>query len=181
MEDGNEAVGEGADRHTPGGVWSPSKWFRHGRLGFGSFGETPDRAGPDRIGTLPKGWLYTFGQPRVGNGAWMLWFDGRLKGRSFRVVHSADIVARVPWLLRMFRHAGTEVFYDAAGTMHVEMPWYRKMTSDALGLWQEWQRGRVALLADHHVDSYVKLVGGEQWTVERSHGSAGASPSRVSP
>jgi hypothetical protein len=104
----------------------------------------------------------------------MQWFDGRLKGRSFRVVHSADIVARVPWLLRMFRHAGTEIFYDAAGRMHVEMPWYRKMASDALGLWREWQRGRVALLADHHVESYVKLVGGEQWKVESSHGSTSA-------
>jgi triacylglycerol lipase len=103
-------------------------------------------------------WLYTFGQPRVGNGAWARWYDGRLRGRSFRVVHAQDVVARMPWLLGRFRHAGTEIFYDALGRMHQDWPWWAKAPGDAAGLWREWKRGKIALLGDHHVSTYVEML-----------------------
>ncbi|MGA3182331.1 MAG: hypothetical protein ABSF38_18545, partial [Verrucomicrobiota bacterium] len=31
------------------------------------------------------------------------------------MVHAEDVVARVPWLLKFYRHCGTEVFYPAEG------------------------------------------------------------------
>ena len=104
-------------------------------------------------------WLYTFGQPRVGNAAWARWYDSRLRGRSFRVVHAEDVVARMPWLLGLYRHAGTEIFYDALGRAHQDWPWWAKGPSDAAGLWREWQHGKVALLGDHHVRTYVGMLG----------------------
>ena len=55
-------------------------------------------------------WVYSFGQPRVGNRAWACWYDRQLRQRSFRVVHAEDVVARVPWLLGMYRHAGRKFF-----------------------------------------------------------------------
>jgi len=125
-------------------------------------------------------WLYTFGQPRVGNGAWARWYDdcGRavpalnlsggtplpqsgstLHDRSFRVVHAADIVPRVPWLLNCYRHAGTEIFYDALGAEHVDWPWWRKAPGDVFGSWSEWTRsGRVAALGDHGVGTYLEML-----------------------
>ena len=102
--------------------------------------------------------VYTFGQPRVGNGAWARWYDGMLRGRSFRVVHAQDVVARMPWLLGRFRHAGTEIFYDALGRMRQDWPWWAKAPGDAAGLWREWKRGKIALLGDHHVSTYVELL-----------------------
>ena len=106
-------------------------------------------------------WVYTFGQPRVGNGAWGKWYDAKLKARSFRVVHAADVVARVPWLLGAYRHAGTEIFHDALGVMHQDWPWWAKAPSDAAGLWLEWKRGKIALLGDHHVGTYVERLNAE--------------------
>jgi len=103
-------------------------------------------------------WLYTFGQPRVGNTAWARWFDSMLRPRSFRVVHAEDVVARMPWLLGLYRHAGTEIFYDALGRAHRDWPWWAKAPSDAAGLWREWRRGKVALLGDHHVRTYVGML-----------------------
>jgi len=103
-------------------------------------------------------WLYTFGQPRVGNAAWARWYDGRLRARSFRVVHAEDVVARMPWLLGLYRHAGTEIFYDALGRAHQDWPWWAKAPSDAAGLWREWRQGKVALLGDHHVRTYVGML-----------------------
>jgi hypothetical protein len=103
-------------------------------------------------------WLYTFGQPRVGNAAWTAWYDRCLKDRSWRVVHAEDIVPRVPWLLHSYRHAGHEAFYDALGVLHLDLPWWGKAASDVLGTWAEWRAaGRVAQLADHHVLTYQRL------------------------
>jgi hypothetical protein len=108
----------------------------------------------------PAGWVYTFGQPWVGNRAWRAWYDALLRGRTFRVVHAEDIVPRVPWLLGMYRHAGIECFYDALGTMHQDWPWWRKVPSDVFGTWAEWRaRGRVALIADHSWTTYEPLLG----------------------
>ncbi len=106
-------------------------------------------------------WLYTFGQPRVGNAAWARWYDARLGSRSFRVVHAEDIVPRVPWLLGAYRHAGTEIFFDALGKAHQDWPWWKKAPSDAAGLWRQWRRGKLALLGDHHVRTYVGMLNGK--------------------
>jgi predicted lipase len=105
---------------------------------------------------------YSFGQPRVGNAAWAAWYNKRLRARSFRVIHSDDLIPRIPWLLQAYRHAGLEVFYPTFAPTHgafvFDCPWWRKFPCDMAGFWQEMRRGRVALLADHHVDSYVKLL-----------------------
>ena len=111
----------------------------------------------------PTTWLYTFGQPRVGNAAWARWYDGLLHGRSFRVVHAEDVVARVPWLLGCYRHGGTEVFYDMAGVCHLDRKWWEKALSDAAGLYREWKHGTIALLGDHRVGTYVQILNADKF------------------
>ena len=132
-------------------------------------GESPDATG--KLPVPPKAWMYSFGQPRVGNAGWARWYDERLGTRSFRVVHAQDVVARVPWLLGLYRHAGTEIFHDALGMMHQNWPWWAKAPSDAAGLWLEWRRGKIALLGDHHVSTYVEMLNAEceRETILRGH------------
>jgi hypothetical protein len=45
--------------------------------------------------------------------------------------------------------------------MHQNWPWWAKAPSDAAGLWLEWKRGKIALLGDHHVGTYVEMLNAE--------------------
>jgi triacylglycerol lipase len=109
-------------------------------------------------------WLYTFGQPRVGDGAWRDWFDARMRGQAFRVVHAEDVVPRVPPLLFGYRHAGVEVFYPGsagASPCRIDPPWWTKAFSDVFGTLREWTAdGRVSLLWDHRVEAYLEMLEG---------------------
>ncbi len=55
--------------------------------------------------------LYTFGQPRTGNGAFARHFNKSLRRRTFRFVNEDDPVTMVPTPLR-FRHVGRLMFLD---------------------------------------------------------------------
>jgi hypothetical protein len=121
---------------------------------------------------------YTFGQPRVGNADFRDWFNAVLRDKTFRVVHSDDIVARVPWLLGSYHHAGHEIFFPNAvfprfgvtppsttlnlelGTLNyrVNPSIWAKLPSDLIGLARAWFSGFDALLADHYVRSYINLL-----------------------
>ena len=59
--------------------------------------------------------VYTFGQPRVGNEAWVKAFEARMAGKSyFRVVSYMDPVPHLPPSLLMgYRHARPEVWYSS--------------------------------------------------------------------
>lgn len=74
--------------------------------------------------------VYTYGQPRVGNQAWIDAFESRLEGIPyFRVVDYKDPVPRLPprdFLDESgrscgYRHPGPEVFYNATriGSYHI--------------------------------------------------------------
>jgi hypothetical protein len=117
--------------------------------------------------------VYTFGEPRVGNAAFRDYYNALLKSCTFRVVDGEDFITRIPWLLALYRHSGTEVFYSAFGRdallrvpgcaaaqpYQIDPPWWLKGISDVFGTWQEYHAGhRLALLADHHVSRYVALL-----------------------
>jgi len=144
--------------HSLGGALAMlacARWTAQGRAGSPlTAAGSPGAQRTER----PTSWLYSFGQPRVGNAAWVRWYDALLRRRSFRIVHADDVVARVPWLLGRFRHAGTEIFFDALGVKHIDWPWWAKAPSDAAGLYAEWRRGQIALLGDHHVATYVEIL-----------------------
>jgi pimeloyl-ACP methyl ester carboxylesterase len=107
--------------------------------------------------------VYTFGQPRAGDSAFCQSYDSFLGGVTYRVVHADDIVPRLPWLLGHYRHAGQEVFFPSRAkvTWQLNTPWRQKALSDLRGLAREAWHGRDALLADHHLDTYLKLLGVE--------------------
>ncbi|HZM04593.1 MAG TPA: lipase family protein [Candidatus Saccharimonadales bacterium] len=116
--------------------------------------------------------VYTFGQPRVGNAAFRGAYNETLKSRTFRVIHSDDIIPRVPWLLGMYRHAGHEAFFprqrqkeegrrksQLSSLPVLDCPFFRKLPSDIAGMLDEAFVGRMALLNDHHVSTYQALFG----------------------
>jgi len=55
--------------------------------------------------------LYTYGTPRVGNGAFHD-FHAKVVPTSYRITHFADPVPHLPLLLMGFYHTDTEVFYQ---------------------------------------------------------------------
>jgi pimeloyl-ACP methyl ester carboxylesterase len=112
---------------------------------------------------LPFAGIYTLGQPRVGNPAFRdLYCYSGLASRTFRIVHADDVIPRIPWLLGLYRHAGHEVFLSGARSQNPEFrvdPSFRfKVPFDVANAWRELRHGRLALVADHHVDSYVRLL-----------------------
>lgn len=102
--------------------------------------------------------VYTFGQPRVGNAAFTNSYDARLRDRTFRLVDKEDPIPRIPWLLGKYRHAGTEVFFNEFGGMEIDPPLWRKIISDALGLYRAWRACQEGVLADHAIQKYLDLL-----------------------
>lgn len=115
----------------------------------------------------PVAGVYTFGQPRAGDAAFRANYNQHLWPVTFRIVHANDVVARVPWLLGSYRHAGQEVFFPGgprnlnagkAAACLVNPSWMQKAPAEWRGLAREAWHGRDALLADHHIDSYLQLL-----------------------
>ncbi len=109
--------------------------------------------------------VYTFGQPRVGNGAFKKLYEWSLGAATFRVVHEEDIVPRVPHLpsfTDFYRHAGTEVLLSSLGGMVVNPPLYKLLASDAWGLYRAFCVSKFAAaldpINDHFVANYVADV-----------------------
>ena len=110
--------------------------------------------------------VYTFGQPRVGNGAFKKMYDAALGAQTFCVVYEEDIVPRIPHLPAFtdpYRRVATEVFLPAFGfgdmIFNPSVP--RLLMSDAWGLYRAWRAGNVPallddVLADHHIGNYQK-------------------------
>lgn len=55
-------------------------------------------------------YVYTFGQPRVGDDKFYKWYDSVVKNH-FRVTHGHDIVPHLPLQSMGFHHTAREVFY----------------------------------------------------------------------
>jgi triacylglycerol lipase len=100
--------------------------------------------------------LYTFGSPRVGNGAFVKEMkNDRIK--HWRFVNNNDIVTKVP-LPIIFRHSGEIVYINHHGNIRKMTPWQR---------FKDQWRGRLRALAkgqpfdgafDHSMDLYYQKV-----------------------
>jgi len=115
--------------------------------------------------------VYTFGQPRVGNGDFRRRYDAALGDRTFRVVYQEDIVARIPHLPSWsdaYRHVGNEVFIPSDVPIHcaddflINPSLWRLLLSDAWGIYRAFivSKFQAALdpMLDHHVHNYVAAL-----------------------
>jgi len=118
---------------------------------------------------LPIAQVYTFGQPRVGNGDFKRRYEASLGDRTFRVVYEEDIVARIPHFPGWrdpYRHVGMEVFLPAfgIGEMVINPSLWYLLASDAWGIYRAWCiskfAGALDPIHDHHVGNYVSALAG---------------------
>jgi predicted lipase len=71
----------------------------------------------------PINGLYTFGQPRVGDPAFVEACGKKFGDRYFRFVHNKDIVPRVPTRMMGFAHTGIFKYINAAEQLDATMTW----------------------------------------------------------
>lgn len=85
--------------------------------------------------------VYTFGSPRVGNAV----FSEKYKTPCYRIVHSRDIVARIPPPI-FYRHVGEFQFIDGHGKIHPRMG----------------GSGKTGLFSQDDLDSHKDLAGSNE-------------------
>lgn len=116
---------------------------------------------------IPFEAVYTFGQPRVGNGAFANHYDHILGDRTFRFVFEEDLVARVPGVLMGYRHTGQEVFIPSLCRAFCPQGYLLnpslivKLISDACGLFRLGGTSRLmalAVIGDHAAEGYVRAI-----------------------
>ena len=119
-----------------------------------------------RVGFRLAG-IYTFGQPRVGNGIFARCYDiaswgmiGALRDITWRVVNENDIVARLPGALLGYRHCGNEIFLPVEGGYWVNPPAWRRGWSNLLGFLSAWRHGGDVLITEHHLLDYQERMAG---------------------
>ena len=115
--------------------------------------------------------LYTFGEPRVGNGAFAGFMDrrGGLGLTYHRYVDCCDIVTRVPPVCAGFRHPGQLHYIDCHGDIHRTPDLSDTRRDRRVARHQCWDvhsfgRGNVVLrnLADHAPINYLSALLGRR-------------------
>lgn len=99
--------------------------------------------------------VYTFGQPRVGNGIFAREYDARFKYATWRFVNEEDIVPRVPGVLMGYRHAGSELFFPSGEGWKVNPNIVAKLVSDGVGMARDWMARQVTCFSDHGIEHYA--------------------------
>ena len=103
--------------------------------------------------------VYTFGGPRVGDGRWARDYNQLLGSVTFRHVNQEDIVPRVPSWLAGWRHTRAEVFRPSLGaSWQFKFPLWKKIISNAVGTYADWQHKKVAQLSDHNIQQYLDAL-----------------------
>lgn len=106
--------------------------------------------------------VYTFGQPRVLGRDLALWLNLDFGAHIFRVVNNNDLVTLCPFRRHGYSHAGTLVFFDAAGQQHSDRYWWFRLLSD----FDESSENELPRLLqvtpsgvrDHMIERYVELT-----------------------
>ena len=106
--------------------------------------------------------VYTFGQPRVLCRDLALWLNLDFGAHIFRFVNNNDLVTLCPFRKYGYGHAGTLVFFDAAGQLHSDRYWWFRLLSE----FDEASENELPRLMqvtpsgvrDHMIERYVELT-----------------------
>lgn len=69
--------------------------------------------------------IYTFGQPRTGDGTFARNFNFELKCNAFRFVNNNDLVTRIPPRALGYSHLGTFKYLTSEGKLEDDIGWWR--------------------------------------------------------
>jgi len=105
--------------------------------------------------------LYTYGCPRVGNKIFAKILDYEIKEKHFRHYNGCDIVARIPWAPRYYRHCGSSKYFVKNGRMLDAPRFWRvflnRLLIFCLSPWSWIKHG----LTDHSRKGYMRLTLGQ--------------------
>jgi triacylglycerol lipase len=100
--------------------------------------------------------LYTYGSPRVGDGALTQSFDQDFAAQTFRFVNDSDVVTRVPMREPFgYRHCGTLMFFDENGVLQTDVHFWNQFVDILQGDMDAMLDGKVAPLDCHFIANYV--------------------------
>lgn len=93
--------------------------------------------------------VYTFGQPRVGNGLYAHHFQSQIPD-SYRVIHYADIVPHLPPIALDFKHFDHQIWYSA------DMQTFKECSAEDKSCADSFKPEEVKM-SDHSIGTYMKL------------------------
>jgi len=103
----------------------------------------------------PSGGLHTFGQPRVGNKAFLKSLDGI---KYYRYRNNNDIVTAVPPSWLFFRHGGVLRYINTYGNIR-PATWAQRFKDKCRGYWQALKSfNLIDGFADHNMGAYHEFI-----------------------
>lgn len=98
--------------------------------------------------------LYDFGQPRVGDQAFVNEFERRINGCYFRFVNNNDTVTRVPPREFGYDHMGALRYIDTEGTIQTDMSFWDSFLDRVKGRMEDFLKPGTDGLKDHGMEHY---------------------------
>ncbi|MDL5050292.1 lipase family protein [Oscillatoria amoena NRMC-F 0135] len=109
---------------------------------------------------LPIGGVYTFGQPRVGDGSFSRNLNRTIQDRFFRVANHRDIVTRLPPRVFGYDHAGQICYFDKNQKLHLSVDAWNIFLNQMRGIIDGYLTKRIPLgtITDHSIGQYVRVI-----------------------
>ena len=102
--------------------------------------------------------LYTFGQPKAGNGVFARAMNKRAKPYYLRFVNHNDIVPRIlPSKIFDYQHAGQRLYFDGSGKLHRGSYWSGELWDRIAYKWLPWLVPHEDF-GDHAMTEYIKKL-----------------------
>jgi triacylglycerol lipase len=103
----------------------------------------------------PNGGLHTFGQPRVGNSAFLKTLDGI---KYYRYRNNNDAVTAVPPSFLLFRHGGVLRYINTYGNIR-PATWFQRFKDKCRGHWMALKSfNLIDGFADHSMGLYHEFL-----------------------
>ena len=106
----------------------------------------------------PFAGLYTFGAPRVGDIAFKNRLEESAPGAVWRVVNNHDLVTRVPFRGKGFRHAGRVVAFNSAGELDLGAGTWSRFLTLVNDVEKQVKGTLLTGVHDHDMDGYIRLL-----------------------
>ncbi len=111
--------------------------------------------------------VHTFGSPRVGDSAFVGYFDTEFAGRAYRIVNNEDLVTRVP-PRRLplpghaepvrYEHVGAMVYIDDRGQLQRDIGYWCRFLNFATNALEDFKKAAATTVRDHSMKLYCGFL-----------------------